>query len=145
MIRLGLQGKLYYNEGTWAAPVWVEVGNVRDLTLNLEKGEADVTTRANSGWRAILATLKEGTIEFEMVWDTEDPAFMVFFMSWLNDTPVECANMDGDIASAGSSGLHAVFNVTNISRSEPLEEAMGASVTVKPTYAVNAPEWLVTT
>lgn len=34
--------------------------------LNLEKGEADVTTRANNGWRATKGTLKEGSIEFEM-------------------------------------------------------------------------------
>ena len=29
-----------------------EVKNVKDLTLNLESGEADVTTRATKGWRA---------------------------------------------------------------------------------------------
>ena len=28
------------------------VKNVKDLTLNLESGEADVTTRATKGWRA---------------------------------------------------------------------------------------------
>jgi hypothetical protein len=42
------------------------------VTLNLEAGEAEVTTRANSGWRATVATLKEASVEFEMVWDTGD-------------------------------------------------------------------------
>lgn len=32
---------------TIATPVWDIIGNVRDLTLNLETGEADVSTRAN--------------------------------------------------------------------------------------------------
>jgi hypothetical protein len=35
--------------------------NVRDVTLNLETGEADVTTRANSGWKQTFATLKDGS------------------------------------------------------------------------------------
>jgi hypothetical protein len=38
-------------------------------------GEADVTTRGNAGWRATVATLKDGSIEFEMVWDTGDADF----------------------------------------------------------------------
>lgn len=45
------------------------------MTLSLETGEADVTTRANSGWRATVGTLKEASVEFEMVWDTADAGF----------------------------------------------------------------------
>jgi hypothetical protein len=71
-VKLGLDAKLYRNTGTYAAPVWNEIKNVKDVTLNLEAGEADVTTRGNNGWRATVATLKDGSIEFEMVWDSAD-------------------------------------------------------------------------
>jgi len=70
--RLGMDAKLYRNTGDYATPTWVEVSNVKDVTLNLEKGEADVTTRANAGWRATVGTLKDASIEFQMVWDTVD-------------------------------------------------------------------------
>ena len=43
-IKLGLDAKLYHNTGSYGAPVWSEISNVRDLTLSLEDGEADVTT-----------------------------------------------------------------------------------------------------
>jgi hypothetical protein len=33
--------------------------------------------------------------------------------------------------------------VTNFSRNEALEEAITVSVTVKPTYSVNPPIWIV--
>ena len=66
-VKLGLDAKLFQNTGTYATPTWDEITNVRDLTLNLEAGEADVTTRGNAGWRATVATLKDGSIEFEMV------------------------------------------------------------------------------
>jgi predicted secreted protein len=144
-IRLGIDCKLYFNNGgDWAAPTWQEIGNARDVNLSLETGEADVTTRGNAGWRATLATLKEGSIEFEMIWDTEDDAFAAFQQAYFSNAPIEVAAMDGDVAASGSSGLHAEFSVTNFSRNEPLEEAVTASVTIKPTYSANAPEWLET-
>ena len=45
-------------------------------------------------------------------------------------------------ATVGVQGLRATMAVTNFSRNEPLEEAITVSVTVKPTYAENAPEWM---
>ena len=140
--KLGLDAKLYRNSGTYESPTWVEMTNVKDLTLNLESGEADVTTRGNNGWRATVATLKDGSIEFEMIWDTEDAGFTAIKGAWFGNTSIEFAVMDGDITVAGSQGLRATFSVTKFSRSEPLEEALLVSVTAKPTYAENAPEWM---
>lgn len=141
-IKLGMEAKLYRNTGDFATPVWVELSNVKDLTLSLEKGEADVTTRANGGWRALAGTLKDGSIEFEMVWDTQDTGFTAIKDAWFNDTPIEFAVMDGDITASGSQGLRATMEVFNFSRNEPLEEAVTVSVTIKPTYAANAPQWM---
>ncbi|MBK9126275.1 MAG: hypothetical protein IPM13_00525 [Phycisphaerales bacterium] len=70
---LGMDAKLYY--GTAGAAATTLMGNVRNVTLNLEAGEADVTTRANSGWRATAPTLRECSVEFEMVWDPDDAGF----------------------------------------------------------------------
>ena len=95
--RLGMDAKLYRNTGDYATPVWVEVSNVKDVTLNLEKGEADVTTRANQGWRATVGTLKDASIEFQMVWDTVDAGFDAIRQAFFNNTPLEFAVRDGDI------------------------------------------------
>ncbi len=146
--KLGLDAKLYRNTATYASPTWSELTNVRDLTLSLEKGEADVTTRANGGWRALAGTLKEGSIEFEMVWDPADAGFTAIKDAWFNDESIEFAVMDGALPppSGGTSqGLRATMQVLSFSRSEPLEEAMTVSVTIKPTYAANAPEWMTAT
>ncbi|HOX08386.1 MAG TPA: phage tail tube protein [Planctomycetota bacterium] len=145
MNRLGMEGKLYYNAGSYATPDWKELKNVKDVTLTLEKGEADLTTRGNAGWKATVGTLKEGSIEFEMVWDTEDAGFTALQNAWFGDTPVEMAVMDGPIATSGSQGLRATMSVISFSRKEPLEEAMSVSVTIKPTYAEHAPEWMKVT
>ena len=131
-LKLGMEAKLYRNNGTYAVPDWVEMTNVKDLTLNLEAGEADVTTRGNNGWRATVASLKDGSIEFEMVWDTADAGFTAIQQAYFNNTSIEFAVMDGDIATVGSEGFCANFVITGFSRGEPLEEAITVSVTAKP-------------
>ena len=143
-VKLGLDAKMFRNTGTYAAPVWNEIKNVRDVTLSLETGEADATTRGNNGWRATVATLKDGSVEFDMVWDSADDDFTAIRDAFLNKTALEMAVLDGDVAAAGSQGLRASFMVTNFSRNEPLEEAITASVTVKPTYSANPPAWMTT-
>ena len=134
--KLGMECKLYYDStplaGAPSTGTWVEMANTKDVTLNLETGEADITTRANNGWRATAATLKDGSIEFEMLWDTNDAGFTALQTAWENSAEIALAAMDDDIAVVGSQGLASNFTVTNFSRSEPLEEAVTVSVTVKP-------------
>ncbi len=44
-IKLGMEAKLYRNTGTYAAPMWVEMINVKDLTLKLEAIGVSVTAK----------------------------------------------------------------------------------------------------
>src|SRR5574340_251704 len=93
---LGLDAKAYrLTTGTRAAwpasgaPTDLELmGNVKDVTINLETGEADVTTRAGNGWRQTAATLKDGTVEFEMIWDPGDTDFTAIQAAWSNGTNI---------------------------------------------------------
>ena len=138
-IKLGMEAKLFYKVGgQGGAGDWTELANVRDVTLSLEAGEADVTTRANSGWRATVATLREASVEFEMVWDTADAGFTAVKDAYLNNAALGLQVLDGD---AGQ-GLQADFMITNFSRSEPLEEGITVSVTAKVTYSDTPPSWL---
>ena len=141
-IRLGMEAVLNYKTGGQdGGGSWVELANVRDVTLSLEAGEADVTTRANSGWRAVVATLKEASVEFEMVWDTADAGFGAVKDAYLNNAPIGMQILDGSSSSAGE-GLQADFMITSFSRSESLEEAITVSVTAKVTYSDTPPSWI---
>jgi hypothetical protein len=127
---------MYYGPAGAPAPNLLE--NVKDAKFNLEKTEADVTTRRSNGWEQVVGVLKKGSVEFDMIWDTEDPSFAYFLNAWLNDQAVAMKILDGP---AGS-GLDADFSVLNIGRDETLTEAVKASVTVKPTYSTRAPAWV---
>lgn len=140
-IKLGLDGKLYRNTGNYATPTWNEIPNVKDLTINLDKASADVTTRGNNGWRANKATLKNASVEFGMVWDSVDEDVDYISDSFFNNASIEFAVMDGAINTNTSQGLRATMDIFNFSRTENLEEAMMLNVTLNPTYATNAPSW----
>ena len=122
-IVLGLDAVLY--RGTAGARAATVVTNVKDLTINLESGEADV------------ATLKEGSLEFGMLYDTADADFQAFQSAYFSNTPLALFVSDG----AGT-GLDADFSITGFSITQNLEEAMTVSVKAKPTASTRAPQWV---
>ena len=138
---LGMNAKLYRNTATYGTPTWDLVGNVRDLTLALTKDVVDVTTRGNNGWKAEVGTLKDGSVDFSMVWDTEDTDFTAMQTAFLAGTLIDFAVMDGDITTPGSQGLRAEFDIMTFSRNENLTEALMVDVSMKPGYSANAPIW----
>jgi len=141
-VKLGMAAKLYYRVGGVASSLsdWEPLDNVKDNTLNLEKGEADVTTRGNLGWRATVGTLKDGSVEFEMIADPDDPGYAAMSDAYFGDLVIGLAVLDG--AKETGTGLVADFSITSFSRSEPLEEAQTVKVTAKPTYSATAPVWM---
>ncbi len=46
-------------------------------------------SRSNAGWRANVGTLKDGTVEFQMVYDTADTDFDALQSAFLNNTTIE--------------------------------------------------------
>lgn len=143
-VKLGDEMKLYYcAAGIGGTPTWTELPIVRDVKLNTSKGEADVTTRASGGWKQVVGTLKDASIEFEMVWDTASEAFQAVKDAYFGGTLLGLAVMDGPIDAEGSEGLWADCAILKFDRNEPLENAVTVSVTAKPTYSADVPQWKV--
>ena len=128
---LGKDAKIYQGTAGAVLGALTEMSNVRDVTLNLEAGEADVTTRANGGWRATAPTLRECTAEFEMVWKPGDAGFDAVKTAFLTGGPIELAILDQARETVGAQGPKGSFSITSFSRNEALEEAITVSVTAK--------------
>lgn len=122
---LGMNAKLYH--GASGATATTEMSNVKDVTLTLEAGEADITTRANQGWRATAPTLRECTVEFEMVWNPSDAGFTAIKAAFLSAGTIALKILD----QTGGQGPDGDFAITSFSRNEALEEALTVSVTAK--------------
>lgn len=139
--RLGKDAKIYRNSGSRLSPTWVEVSIVKENTLNLEKGEFDGSTRGTGGWRAKAGTLKDASIELEVMHKPTDAAVIAFMDAFLAGTNIEMQIMDGDRTVQGNEGLHADMQVMSMSRAEPLEEGIVWSITVTPGISDDPPVW----
>jgi len=129
--KLGKDAKIYQGMEETQLTSMMEITNVRDVTLSLEAGEADVTTRSNSGWRATAASLRECTVEFEVVWQYMDMSFDAVKNAFLQGNYLELAVLDGPKEGPSVQGIKGTFSITGFSRNEPLEEAITVSVTAK--------------
>jgi|GEM_PF-170965 len=133
-VQLGLDAVLY--RGTAGTTGATEVKNVKNLTLSVETGSADITTRATDGWKAYAATLKDGSLEWDMVDISGDADIAAVRAAWLAGTALALFADDGT-----GEGLDADFVITKFDRDEQLEEAITYKVTAKPTYLTRAPAW----
>ena len=106
-----------------------EIKNVKDLTVSLEKAEADASTRDNNGWRATVGTLKDASIEFTVLNKGGDTSFGMLQGLWSSGTPC-----DVGISDAGGA-LTLTCEVMNFNVNQNLEEVVSADVTLKPTQS----------
>ena len=120
-VKLGLDATLTIDS--------VEITNCKDLTVSLEKAEADASTRDNNGWRATVGTLKDASIEFTVLNKNGDTAFGMLQGLWSSGTPT-----DVGISDAGGS-LTLTCEVMNFNVNQNLEEVVSADVTLKPTQS----------
>lgn len=141
---LSEDAKLYYNTATYGSPNWVEITDVKDLTLNLDKGEADATTRGSGGFSEFLDGLIDASIEFSLLWDNGSSVFTAIRTAFFNKTALEFLCLDGPTGTEGSEGLRATCMVKSFTRNENLGEALMADITIRPRKNSDAaPAWYV--
>lgn len=139
---LSENAKLYRNTGTYVAPVWDIIPNIKDLTLQLDKDETDVTTRASGGFKEMVDGLIDASIQFQMLWDTADTDFTSIRTAFFAKTAIEFLVLDGPSGTSGSQGLRATCMIKSFTRNENLGEALMVDITIRPVKNANAaPAW----
>jgi hypothetical protein len=131
-----------YSHAAAAPSGLTAINKLKDLTLNLDKGSADVTTRGNNGFTAEAVTLKTAEITGVMIYDPTDAGVSVILKSYFTDSVVPFAFLDGDKATAGTTGLWADCQVHKLEKGEPIDGAQTLNVTIKPTLTAVPPEWI---
>ena len=129
---LGKDCKVYYSATAQTALASLtELTTIRKAGFSGEAGTADVTTRANSGWRATASTLRDLSTELEIVFKPGDVGYEVLRDAWLAGSLVCLAILTGAYDAAGTEGPHGDFAVTAFNRTEELEEGVVVAVSVK--------------
>ncbi len=143
--RLGASAKLYHNTGTSAAPVWVEISHVQDLTLGLKKEDIEANTKSSGGWETTIAGIKKAQVTFKMLKVSGDSSLKLLMDIYLDVTdPTELAIMDQDITTSGAEGLVATMDVFDLSDDHPVKGTITRDVTLRPTCNDVNPRWHIT-
>lgn len=139
---------------TTDAALFQVLETVTDVTLNLTSATADLTTRKSGGWRQMASTLKEGSVDFTVLWEPDDAMFSDILNSYLNQCPRAFQVLDGPNTGMDTgveyrcgesgmvTGLYGDFVVTSFSRNEALEEGVTADVTIELGQGIIVPDWL---
>lgn len=137
-IPLGRDCKLYYNSGSYASPTWVLIERAVDVTLVLEAGEAEISSRV-SEFELFGHSLKKLQIDFAHFWKTDITAFMAIYDAWWNETPLEFLCLDGLATTAGKKGVRATMLPMKVPLNQALKDKVKVDITLKPTDADNPP------
>lgn len=141
-IVLGLNCALYQNTGSYGTPTWSVISGVQNLTLSMDKAEANVSTRASS-WEQIAATLKKVSVEFNMPWDVSDSRQQAILDNFTASAgaSLEFLILAGTTSDVGAEGIRASFDIIKFNRTEDLEGAAMVEIAMKPAKSSNAPAW----
>lgn len=164
--KLGLDAHIYYlssgtagvagTRSTWGSATLginggpapanlTEIISAKNVTPVVSKGQADVSTRGNNGWEAVLGTLKRGSLEIETVWDMSDLGQLMLVQAFFTNANIPIAALDGVKTVVGTYGLWADFQVVDLNKGEPLEEGQSGTYTLKPGLSSVPPEWVKVT
>ena len=138
-LRLGDDAKFYYNSATHATPTWVEVSNVKSLSLSEEDEEVDVTVRGSNKFKEYIQGHTDVTVDFEMLDDDSDPAYIAFRAAKQGRTGIEVLVLNGPDATPGNDGVRFFAMVKTFSRSENLSEAIMREVSLRPLKNADSP------
>lgn len=137
---LGKDCKAYYSvtpltSTSYATPLAAatELTDIKDLNFDFSAEKADISTRGSGGWKQEVATLKNASISFQMVWRTADAGFTVIQTAWNAGTEIAFFALDGiKTAASGSQGPAGNWMVSKFSRKEGLADAVIVDVELTP-------------
>jgi hypothetical protein len=139
-IKLGRNASINRNTGSYGAPVWVLVDNVRNCKVPAKKKTDDASIRAQAPYALIAGTMIDFGLNFNMNEDPSDTSWTALQGSFLNFTAIELLVLNGP-NSSGSQGWRASFEVTDFSDGQDIDKVQTTDVECKPTISANKPAW----
>ena len=106
-----------------------EYEEVVNVDLNISAGEADVTTRANDGWRSFCQTLKEATIDVTAMYKGSNTELNIIRTAFLGNDLIDAAVMTG--GEGPREGLVGRWAITEFSLGQQLEEGQEITISLR--------------
>ena len=131
---VGKDAGAFYNTASYATPTWVEIKGAIDVSVNLGKNTADVSSREVS-WQFQAPGLKTASVEVGYLHsNASDTVFDALLGMYTSDTVYDMFfSDDAGTPNAGDQGLRAYFVCTDMSQEQELEGAIQYTFSFVPT------------
>lgn len=128
---IGKNLKLYYSDD-YGTPVWVEIEKAINVNLpDISKSINKIMTR-ESGWQYAVPGNKSIQLTFGYLYEKgTDTVLDDLYDSYLNDTVLTFAVMDGDITTTGSVGWLFPGIVSSMPETQELENNVTIEFTIE--------------
>lgn len=135
-VKRGLDLVLVRNTGTFVAPVWTVVGNVKDLALDRSMAEGDASSRQNDV-EMKEPCLEAASFQWAMVDESTDADLIAIETAYAAREKIEFAFIDGAPDDPATEGIRYECKIFNVSEPQPLNDVNVVNVTAKPCYTTN--------
>lgn len=146
--KVGHKMKLYRNSGTIETPVWAEIAEVGDVTLDgLELTTAELKRRSNNWTKELLALFSAFSVGLRLMHGLGATMFTLLITDFFARTPRTYAICNGDINTEGTQGLTFAGGLKAFPWDQPLEDVSGHDVSIVHTFLEEGgteidPEWI---
>src|SRR5262245_35221690 len=139
------KGKIY-NGGTYGAPTWNEIKNVRDVQVGGDFDKQDASTRAGNGIKQYEPTLLDLMIAGKIKTDEGDTTgFVAIETAFLTRAALDILVLDGSTSTDGSRGYRVDMKVMKFGEDQTLEKVLFRDFELAPCVSANAPQKAVVT
>jgi hypothetical protein len=148
-IKVGNDMKAYHNTGTNAAPTWVEMKQIGDVTLDLNVGEAEIDLR-ESTWLLNLPAKLSASINIALA---NNPGMTTVFdvlrTNFLARNIKQYATCNGVLATTGTEYLKLFCFISAFPWAQPTQEMSSHDMVLTPAYweestVLMEPTWVKT-
>lgn len=130
---LGRDARLYRNTGTISVPVWTEVKEARDITLNMAGDKVEQSDRSTRFKLYDVGSI-DLSISATLTYRTGNANCEALRNLLLNNCAEQMALMSGPIATVGSEGIKAGFKVFTNNHAFPMADGMTVEIELAPCY-----------
>jgi hypothetical protein len=113
--------KLYYNTGTYGVPVWTEIDEIGDLSLEDAFSMAEIRTRSSNFVRT-KPSRRTVALEFPYLYKANSTVFDALRAAYWGKTSIEVAAMDQAVATSGAEGLRAFVHLESFPLNQAVED-----------------------
>lgn len=132
-IKLGINGVVYRNTGTYGSPTWTAISLVRDAAVNLPWDFPDASARATRV-KLYAASQIDFDIQLTVRADDADAGYNALWDATVGGDPLDMLVLDGPITTEGVRGVRAHFIPSITGQDQGAGSVVYSTFSLKPTF-----------